>query len=94
MFTAKLWRYPGDAAWYFIPVPVQDGAEIATLTQEFRRGFGSVRVVVKIAGIEWQTSIFPDKTSGSYILPVKATVRKIARIEDGDDVTVTMSIQT
>jgi hypothetical protein len=36
--------------------------------------------------------VFPDKESGSYVLPVKQAVRKAAAIEEGDPVTVTLSL--
>ncbi|WP_164206650.1 DUF1905 domain-containing protein [[Micrococcus luteus] ATCC 49442] len=31
----------------------------------FRKGFGSIKVTAEIAGHMWQTSVFPDSTSGS-----------------------------
>ena len=36
--------------------------------------------------------MFPDKESGSYVLPVKQAVRRAVGIEEGDPVTVTLSL--
>jgi hypothetical protein len=59
--------------------------------QWFRRGFGAVAVTVRIGNTKWNTSIFPIKT-GEYILPLKAEVRKIEKIIEGDKLTVFVKI--
>lgn len=51
-------------------------------------GWGSIRVTVSIGETTWQTSVFPEKASGSYLLPVKRAVRDAEGIDDGDVVTV------
>ncbi len=86
--TEKIWLYPGDmAAWHFITLTKSVGKEIKENFGKGARGFGSLRVEVTIGKITWQTSIFPDRISGSYFLPVKAKVRKLEEIEVGDLVT-------
>lgn len=74
-FESKLWVYQGKAAWYFLTLP-EDIARQVEFYVPKRNGFGSVRVEAKIRNIVWKTSIFPDKKSGSYFLPVKAAIRK------------------
>ena len=72
-----MFLYPGETAnWHFIPVPKEVGKEIEEKFGAHKRGFGSLRVEVTIGKTVWNTSIFPDKYSGSYILPIKASVRK------------------
>ena len=56
-----------------------------------RRGWGSVRVLVTLGSSTWNTSIFPDKRSGTYILPLKASVRRTEGVFDGDVVTFTIA---
>jgi Domain of unknown function (DUF1905) len=85
-FSAKIWLWKGDApaAWHFITVPKEVSAEIKKVTtapgengkKPLRRGWGSVKVEVKIGKTSWETSIFPDSHSGCYFLPVKVGVRK------------------
>jgi hypothetical protein len=93
-FTSSVWLYPGfDAAWHFISIPKKEGEAIKKSQQNKpRKGFGSVRVKVTIGKSSWQTSIFPDKKSGSYVMPLKANVRKKEGIMKGDSVTVTLRI--
>ncbi len=92
-FTAKVWLYPGENAnWHFVTVPKAQGMEISERFGAHRRGFGSLRVEVTIGGTVWHTSIFPDRLSKSYMLPIKAKVRKIEDIEIDDTVECTIRI--
>lgn len=85
-FKAKLWVWPGDkAAWRFVTVPKADSEKLRK-TIKLKRGFGSIRVRVKVGKTSWDTSVFPDSKSGTYLLPVKASVRRKEGIEDGDAV--------
>lgn len=88
-FKAKVWLYPGDFAnWHFITLPKSIGQEIKARIGKSARGFGSVPVEVTIGKTIWKTSIFPDKRISSYILPLKAAVRK------AEDIWVDETIKT
>lgn len=84
--TSKVWLYPGAAAWHFISVPKKESAEIKSTHGSRSKGFGSIPVRVTIGTTTWKTSLFPDKQSGTYLLPLKAQVRKKEGIEEGDNV--------
>ncbi len=91
--TEKVFIYPSEvAAWYFVPVTKPVGMEIKTTYAAFAKGFGSLPVTVIIGKTTWTTSIFPDKYSGSYILPLKASVRKKEEIEAGEMLTYHLSV--
>ena len=47
---------------------------------------------MRIGQTTWQTSIFPNK-DGSYVLPVKAAVRKAETLKDGDPLTVHLEVE-
>ena len=89
-FTATVWRYDGQAAWYFLTLPVDLSEEIRARTE--RVGFGSVRVDVRIGATSWSTSVFPDKESGSFVLPVKAAVRRAEDLDDGSPALVHVTV--
>ena len=92
--TEKVFIYPSEvAAWHFIPVTKKVGLEIKKDFGGNSRGFGSLPVEVTIGSSTWNTSIFPDKYSGSYILPLKAQVRKKEDIEAGELVTFTITLE-
>jgi Domain of unknown function (DUF1905) len=91
--TEKVFLYPGEAAnWHFVPVTKNIGQEIKEKFGKFAKGFGSLPVTVTIGKTIWETSIFPDKYSGSYILPLKAHVRKKEGIYAGEKVTYTLDL--
>lgn len=87
-FIAPIWIYPGEAAWHFITLPKEISDEIKMISEPKRRGFGSVRVGVKIQESEWKTSIFPDSKSQSYVLPVKKEVRSKNKLEPGVPISI------
>ncbi len=91
---AKVFLYSLDAAsWHFVSVPKKQSDYIRERFESEKRGFGSIRVTVTIGTIVWKTSIFPDsKKTGTYLLPLKAEVRKKAKITDGDTITFTIEI--
>ena len=82
--TEQIWLYPGKAGWYFITLPKEVAKDIDFYFSLHKKGWGSLPVTVTIGKTEWQTSIFPDKKSESYLLPVKAEVRKREAIREND----------
>lgn len=91
-FTATLWEYKGKGAWHFATLPPDLGFEIKCATMDNRVGWGSVRVAATIGKTAFDTSIFPDKASGSYVLPLKAAVRKAENLKSGDQVEISISL--
>jgi hypothetical protein len=91
-FDATLWRYGGQATWYFITLPFEVTDEIDEISRESKRGFGSVRVHATIGATTWTTSVFPDNSRKSFILPVKAAVRKAERVANGDNCKVRLRL--
>ncbi|MBC7283081.1 DUF1905 domain-containing protein [Hoeflea sp.] len=87
-FESELWIYSaGKASWHFITVLVEISHRIRFFAGR-TNGFGSIQVNARIDGSRFATSLFPDKTSGCYFLPVKAEVRKAESITAGDRVQV------
>ncbi|MDP2121990.1 MAG: DUF1905 domain-containing protein [Hoeflea sp.] len=85
-FEAELWLYPGEkASWHFITVPAEISHQIRFLAGK-TQGFGSIRIRARTGATRWDTSLFPDKASGCYFLPVKAMVRKAENVTAGDRV--------
>lgn len=90
--TAEVWLYPGMAAWHFISVPKTMTAKIKKQYEGLARGFGSLKVKAIIGKTSWKTSIFPDNKTGTYLLPLKAEVRKKENISAGKKVKFTIEI--
>jgi Domain of unknown function (DUF1905) len=91
-FSAALWLYPGKAAWHFVTVPESISEEIKFFTSTNKTAWGSVRVSVQIGQSQWSTSLFPDKKSGCYFLPIKAVIRKKEKISTGDTLDIQLNV--
>lgn len=91
---AKVRVYNGTATWYFATVPVMVSRRIRKAHHRSARGWGSLPVTAHIAGVEWRTSIFPDSRTGTYLLPLKADIRKSAGIGKGDTVALRLTLAT
>ncbi len=82
-FKEPIWLYAGKDTWHFVTLPKATAKQIKSLLTGPRRGWGSVRVSVTIGTTTWKTSIFPHKEVGSFILPIKASVRKAENLQLG-----------
>lgn len=89
----KVWLYPGMAGWHFVTIPKKTTKDIDYFFSTAKRGWGSLRVAVTVGTTSWKTSIFPDKKSDSYLLPLKAQVRKQESIKEGDSIKLSLEIQ-
>lgn len=87
-----VWLYPGMAGWHFMSLPKKEGEDIKKRFGKKHRGWGSLPVVVTLGKTSWKTSIFPDKQSGSYLLPLKALVRKKEGVFSGDKVSFSIEV--
>lgn len=91
-FEAELW-VAENGSWHFISLPVDAGDRIRERVDPSRPGFGSVYVDATIGRTTWQTSIFPDSSRGTYVLPVKAPVRRTEGLAPGDIAVVSLELR-
>jgi hypothetical protein len=98
---AKLWLWQTDkapASWHFLTIEGEAAEAIHALALmrrlEFgrKRGWGSMKVSATIGATTWQTSIFPEKRGGGWLLPVKVAVRKAEGLVVGDEVDVRVEL--
>jgi hypothetical protein len=82
-FDAAVWEHDGPGAWHFISMPREYADEIDQLTADSTTAFGSVRVEVSIGTTRWSTSLFLDSRRGTYVLPVKKSVRAAENLVEG-----------
>ena len=90
---SKVWLYPGITGWHFVSLPKKQSKEIKGLFGGMAGGWGSLPVIVAIRKTSWKTSIFPDKKSDTYLLPLKAEVRKKENIKNGDMIDFLIEMQ-
>jgi hypothetical protein len=92
-FKATIWIYAGKAAWHFATANPKVSKQIKDFIAGESSAWGSVKVVATIGEHSWETSLFPDSKSGSYLLPIKKQVRKFLQLEEGDSVSVELRIE-
>lgn len=90
---SKVWLYPGFAGWHFVSLPKKESREIRTRFSAIKRGWGSLPVIVTVGKTQWRTSIFPDNKTDTYVLALKADVRKKENISMGGTISYTIEIQ-
>lgn len=92
-FEADLWRWRPEegGTWIFLSLPFDLADEIDE-TSGPKRGFGSVRVEVTIGNTTWRTSLFPSNEHKTYVLPIKAAVRKANQLDEGDTASVRLTL--
>lgn len=93
--NAKVWLHPSETgAWYFVSVPPDITKEIDFYFAHVKRGWGSLPVVATSGSTTWKTSIFADKKTNSYLLPLKAEVRKKEGIKPGQEIALILELRT
>lgn len=91
---SEVWLYPGMSGnWHFANVDKKQSAALKEKYGRSGRGFGSIPVEVTLGKTKWKTSVFPDKRSGTYVLPLKAKVRKDEGIFAEDKVIFTFVVR-
>ena len=89
---SKIVPYPGMGGWHFLVLPKVQSETIQKNFSQAKRGWGSLPVSVTLGKTVWKTSIFPDKKSGTYLLPIKSEVRRKEDVRAGETVSFTITL--
>lgn len=90
-FTGKIIFWRGPAPFFFVAVPQKQSQDIKAISSMVTYGWGVIPVHVRIGRTEFQTSLFPK--DGLYLVPIKVSVRKAEKLEEGDNVRVELEIR-
>jgi hypothetical protein len=89
-FSGESWFWRGPAPWFFVTIPPEQSRDIKEISSFVTYGWGVIPVSVRIGKTEWKTSLFPK--DDAYLVPIKAIVRKVEHLEEGDTVTIQLEI--
>lgn len=89
-FRAPVIEWRGPAPYFYVRIPEGVGAEIAAVKRIASYGWGVIPVNATIAGVAFETSLFPRENT--YLLPLKAAVRRQVGVTVDDEVEVEMTI--
>ncbi|HTU14210.1 MAG TPA: DUF1905 domain-containing protein [Solirubrobacterales bacterium] len=87
-FDGEIWLSEGAGGWHFVTIPVDLVDEIRDRSAGNPKPFGMAPVEVTVGESTWKTSLFADTKRDSYLLPLKAEIRRRERLEAGDEVRV------
>ena len=83
----KVWLYPGMSGWHFIALSKKDSAKIR---KQF--GKGLIKIQAKVGKSFWPTSLLPDTRTETYLIALKARVREVENIREGDEIKLEFKI--
>lgn len=84
---AKVWKWEGDMAWYFINLDT-------TLSEKIResRGKGMVKIQVQIGKSSWNTSLLYHTEARTYLIAIKKLIRRKEQLIEGSEVKVNFAL--
>jgi hypothetical protein len=91
-FDAIIWKSGGFGGWHFATLPKELSVKIRKKYWIQEEGWGRLKATACIGNTKWKTAIWFDTKKGSYLLPVKTSVRKEENIDVDDNVAVSINI--
>ena len=89
-FDAPIWYWRGPAPFYFVTVPDDLSDALKAISGSVTYGWGMIPVTVQLGKSQWETALWPK--DGQYIVPLKASVRKAEKVDEGDCVTIRLEV--
>lgn len=90
LFRAKVWKYSGASAWYFVTLPRRLSLQLRLMMFSEEEGWGRLGVRAEVGGSKWKTAIWYDTKARAYLLPIKKSVRVREGIEAGSRCLITL----
>lgn len=90
VFSGEVFEWRGPSPYYFVAVPPDQAELLAATSTAVTYGWGMVPVSARIGETTWTTSLWPK--DGRYVVPLKAAVRRAEDLDEGDTVTVRLSV--
>ena len=89
-FSGEIWYWRGPSPFHFVTVPEEESEELHAVSPSLSYGWGVIPVLAHVGKTSWKTSLFPK--DGGYLVPIKAVVREVERLDLGDTVQIVLTI--
>ena len=89
-FSEQTWRHNGSSGWHFVSLPKSVAKEIRQNLKNEEEGWGRLKGQAKTRNTEWKTAIWFDTKLDTYLLPLKAEIRKKEKINPGQNINVSI----
>jgi hypothetical protein len=81
-FQSEVIYWRGPAPFFYATLPPAEAKAVRVVAKRVTYGWGVIPVEAEVGGVRFTTSLFPkDET---YLLPLKAAVRKQINVTAGD----------
>lgn len=87
-FSSKVWLHSAPTGWHFVSLPIEIAAEIRENLKWQEEGWGRLKATAKIGNSEWETAIWFDTKHKTYLLPLKAEIRRKEKIESNKELEI------
>ena len=87
-FSARVWQHGAGAGWHFVSLPMEISKEIRANLKWQEEGWGRLKASAIIENTEWKTAIWFDTKHETYLLPLKASIRKKLNIKLEKDIRI------
>jgi Domain of unknown function (DUF1905) len=91
-FSGEIIHWRGPAPFHFVTVPDEQSAAIEAVSPIVSYGWGAIPVRARVGSTEFTTSLFPR--GERYLVPIKVAVRRAEQLALGDEVTITLRVET
>ena len=91
-FTATVWQYASPGGWFFVSLPQEIAEEIRAHLKWQEEGWGRLKARAQIGNSSWETAIWYDTKLGTYLLPLKAEIRRKENLSAGKVVEVRVAL--
>lgn len=91
-FSANLWKHDAPGGWHFVSLPLTLSKEIRVNLKWQEEGWGRMKAAARIGGTNWETAIWYDTKRNTYILPIKAEIRRKCNLKENQTVQITLII--
>jgi hypothetical protein len=89
-FSGIIWYWRGPAPHHFVTVPEELCSLLKSTSSLVSYGWGMIPVRAQIGKTVFKTSLFPK--NGSYIVPIKADVRRLEQLSEDDEVFLALEV--
>ena len=87
-FEAKMWIHPSEGGWHFVSLPKNIAKEIRNNLKAQEEAWGRMKASVQIDELLWRTAIWFDTKEDTYLLPIKAEIRKKGHLKVNDSLMI------
>jgi hypothetical protein len=92
-FKSELWKYDGPGGWCFVTLPSEVSQKVRNNHFSAEEGWGRLKAQAQVGNTYWETSIWFDLKRSSYLLPIKAIIRKKEKLVIGKAVSLKLVIK-